>query len=339
MGVNSGQTHSHEGYATTSSTSEAEDGTSGANGYGTQTASNPEGTHANTTEAPPNIPHLVGNLLKQARERSGIPISTISDRLKWRPYQISALEKGEWESLPPDIFLRGIVRNYAQIVGLNEAIMIDYMNSRASTADFVPKTRGGKSIGHSDPRKLWGGLSIMAILLLGGYILYQWEPPQEVLLRRGKIASSPQDKTPFDLSSASSKAPSPSEKAQKDTSTTEAVKDETRGLPAPAATPPVIQENTVPAAPSTPAPPSPLAGEAGNIRLVLSGESWIDIRDLQGKLLVSRSLPNATDMVLNGQPPLSVVIGNATLVQLYYKGKLIDLKPYTQGTVARFDLK
>ena len=40
-----------------------------------------------------------------------------------------------------------------------------------------------------------------------------------------------------------------------------------------------------------------------------------------------------------GEPPLSLVIGNSTQVTLQFRGKVIDLAPYTKNGVARLTVE
>ena len=42
---------------------------------------------------------------------------------------------------------------------------------------------------------------------------------------------------------------------------------------------------------------------------------------------------------VSGQPPLRLVVGNATGVRLLYNDRSIDLAPYTQVDVARLTLE
>jgi cytoskeleton protein RodZ len=42
---------------------------------------------------------------------------------------------------------------------------------------------------------------------------------------------------------------------------------------------------------------------------------------------------------VSGQPPFSLVIGNAAQVRMTYNGRPIDLKPFIDIKVARFNLE
>ncbi|MGA8006731.1 MAG: DUF4115 domain-containing protein, partial [Burkholderiales bacterium] len=96
------------------------------------------------------------------------------------------------------------------------------------------------------------------------------------------------------------------------------------------ASPPAqLQSASVPAA----------APATGRIMLHFDAESWVEIRDASGKVLLSQLNPAGSEKVVQGTPPFSVVVGNAQHVQLTYDGQAFDLAPHIRVEVARFTLK
>ncbi|HEX7070992.1 MAG TPA: DUF4115 domain-containing protein, partial [Rhodothermales bacterium] len=81
------------------------------------------------------------------------------------------------------------------------------------------------------------------------------------------------------------------------------------------------------------------APAAGRIALHFDAESWVEIRDASGKVLLSQLNPPDSDKVVRGVPPFAVVIGNAQHVKLTYDGQPFDLAPHIRVEVARFTLK
>jgi cytoskeleton protein RodZ len=67
----------------------------------------------------------VGTELKQARENAGLSPEQISERTKIQLYKIDSLENGTFELLPQGIYLDGIVRAYAQQVGIDPEPMVE----------------------------------------------------------------------------------------------------------------------------------------------------------------------------------------------------------------------
>jgi hypothetical protein len=69
----------------------------------------------------------VGTELKQARENAGLSPEQISERTKIQLYKIDSLENGTFELLPQGIYLDGIVRAYAQQVGVDPEPLVERM--------------------------------------------------------------------------------------------------------------------------------------------------------------------------------------------------------------------
>jgi len=88
------------------------------------------------------------------------------------------------------------------------------------------------------------------------------------------------------------------------------------------------------------APEAPVVME-GQKRLVLEflKESWVEVRGRDGRRLLSQLNPAGTHKVIDGAPPISLVIGNAAYVHLTFDDKPVDLKPYVKVEVARLTLE
>lgn len=74
--------------------------------------------------------------------------------------------------------------------------------------------------------------------------------------------------------------------------------------------------------------------------VVLASEtSWVEVRDASGKALLSRRLEPGQPAGINGQYPMSVIVGNAHATQLWSKGHAVDLKAAARENVARIELR
>ncbi len=75
------------------------------------------------------------------------------------------------------------------------------------------------------------------------------------------------------------------------------------------------------------------------IRMTFDQDSWVEITEKNGKHLLSQLNRAGSELIVNGSPPLSLVIGNSKDVHLYYKGQNVDLGPHTKVAVARLTLE
>jgi cytoskeleton protein RodZ len=65
----------------------------------------------------------------------------------------------------------------------------------------------------------------------------------------------------------------------------------------------------------------------------------VEIKQSDGRTLLSQINRGGTRQVLEGTPPFSVVIGNAPAVHMRYNDESIDLKPHFRVDVARLTLE
>ncbi|WP_297389520.1 helix-turn-helix domain-containing protein [Acidiferrobacter sp.] len=82
-------------------------------------------------EAPVNP----GARLRAARERAGWSVEQVAQRLRLSPSQIVAIESGRREDLPPAAYVRGYLRSYAQLLGLDPQ---EFAKARASDEGAPP---------------------------------------------------------------------------------------------------------------------------------------------------------------------------------------------------------
>ena len=70
-----------------------------------------------------------------------------------------------------------------------------------------------------------------------------------------------------------------------------------------------------------------------------TAESWVEVRDAGGGVLLSRMLLQGEAVGLDGALPMKLKIGNAEGTQVNFRGQPIELQPYTRDNVARLELK
>jgi cytoskeleton protein RodZ len=81
------------------------------------------------------------------------------------------------------------------------------------------------------------------------------------------------------------------------------------------------------------------AGASGVLGFTFTGDSWVEVSDASGKLVLSRKFRAGDAEEVAGRPPFSVVIGNAQVTRMAYNGREYDLTPHTKLSVARVAVK
>ena len=81
----------------------------------------------------PDVPPsrtAIGATLREARRRYGLEVREVEERTKIRARYIRALENEDWETLPAPAYVRGFLRTYGQMLGLDGEMLADEYRRR-----------------------------------------------------------------------------------------------------------------------------------------------------------------------------------------------------------------
>ncbi|MGE5586460.1 MAG: helix-turn-helix domain-containing protein [Bacillota bacterium] len=74
----------------------------------------------------------IGELLRKAREANGLAVSDVQEATKIRSRYLEAMEEGDFDALPGEVYVRGFLRTYAEAVGLSgDEVVERYKSERA----------------------------------------------------------------------------------------------------------------------------------------------------------------------------------------------------------------
>jgi cytoskeleton protein RodZ len=291
-----------------------------------------------------------GALLARAREQYGLSVGEIASQMKLAPRQVEALEADAWDRLPSMLFVRGFIKGYARCVHADPAPALAALEVRCGTAASQERASTEQAIARAaqpstaipfpssdqPSRRLHRIAAALAVLCIG-FLAFEWFGPtlQSV---QGVVES---DRARAVAAPGAVAQPESAPQGAAEGALLPAVPAPQPAGTAPGATAPAVVP--LPAG----APPAAAAGNAQGsgpgertIRLAFDRESWVEIRDARGKLIFSQLNPPGTSQVVQGEPPLSLVVGNAGSVRLAYNDREIDLKQFNnRGDVARFTLE
>ncbi|KAA6183311.1 helix-turn-helix domain-containing protein [Thiohalocapsa marina] len=74
------------------------------------------------------------------------------------------------------------------------------------------------------------------------------------------------------------------------------------------------------------------------VEIAFSGPCWVDIRDASGEVQLFGEMADGDREILGGEPPYSLVIGNAVATEIRVGGQPFDVNAVARGNVARFEL-
>lgn len=284
------------------------------------------------------------SVLKAARIAQNLSLSEVARQLRLTERQVEALEAGAFDRLPGPVFVRGFIRNYARLLRLDPDQVLSSMRVELPPAEemvSIPRSENipfPSSAVRRSPRYLLVALLVAAAL--GAYEFYWGEPGLSPAVKSGPVtgtvvpAAQPVSGHPVaaPVENTGNAAPvaqegSPPAPAVPARPEMEALQP--KGSPASAAQ----SEGNPPASPA--AAPSGMA----ELHFAFETESWVEIRDRDGRTIFSRLNPAGTEQSVTGLPPFTLTVGNARGVRLTYNDRPVDLAPYTKVSVARLTLE
>ncbi|ENV0924680.1 cytoskeleton protein RodZ [Vibrio parahaemolyticus] len=311
--------------------------------------------HENTNEVPLSIE--AGTLLKNKRESLGMTQKQVADRLRLRVSVIEDIENNRFESQQVATFTRGYLRSYAKFVGLDEKVVLVALEQ---TADVKPKeqeiemqsfSRKTKHEKHNSRIMLltW----VIAIVIIGISAAWWWQNQQEnslaqVVAEANVETSQPSAdeiadidlmteeeliaSTPAELAASNNTA---SESSINAAQTDEVVPAETEESATEATKEPVaVIEAAEEVQEASPVVPEGMT----LLTMKFKADCWIQVKDTNGKTLVSGTQKPGQDVELTGKAPFKVILGAPEGVTMTFASEPVDLSGYTSGKVARFTL-
>ncbi len=309
-------------------------------------------------EQPGPYPAGPGALLRRARESHRLSIADVSYAIKLTPRQIEAIETGDFASLPGQTFARGFVRNYARYLQIDPEPLVLMVEEQMGQArvDLSPVSNASAPM----PAAASGvpgpliGLVILAVAALGVIVYFERVRPEQAtsiapatlppaVRQAGSVVA--------ETGEAGSAAPAAGETAPAGSSTQSApsAADAANATAVAGSGGPVVASSGAAPAPESQAATSPAIEPAAPTEPATKGlrrlafrfdaESWVQVKDSAGNVLTIGTNKAGTSRLVEGQPPLSVIVGNSEFVRLEADGKPVDLGKLSDVGVARFNLE
>lgn len=256
-----------------------------------------------SNEVAPDGGGSCGARLKSARERAGLSHADVSARLKMPTRVVQALEGDDLARLGAPVFVRGQLRSYARLLGVDLEPELD----RVAVAQVAPS----ELVSHTHTpryRRVFEQATRRAIyiVLTAAIAVPVW------------LATRPHLDSNLAVQSL-------------DVPATLAATDAT-----PTAEPAVAAQRTPLIASITSLPAAPATQTA--LSLNFSGDSWVQVYAADGSTL-EQGLLGAGERRSYGVGQVArVVLGNSAAVEVLQAGKPVDLAPFSRANVARFTL-
>ncbi|WP_417597091.1 RodZ domain-containing protein [Oceanospirillum sp.] len=319
-------------------------------------------THDDTQSDAPLPENMPGEQLKKGRERMQLTTREVSEKLNLKHSFVTQIEEDNYSALPGTTFIRGYLRAYAKLVGVEAEALIDIYNTnfneepkpeeRYKPVEVIKPQRSS-----SDPLIKYTTIAVVAALIALSIIWWQSRNGSEPLslvqsdtvtveTSGGETIIAQMDLSDTDeegLTEEPAVVPSDTNDeavSEDDPAITEEIAEEL----------PLTQESATEVGASESGPEAvsvePTPEEIGQavsmqarLMITYTEECWIEITDGRGIQVVSNLKQAGEESVVEGVPPFKLMIGNATGAVVSYQGEEVDLKPHTnRNNIARFTL-
>ena len=293
-----------------------------------------------------------GERLREAREAQQITLLEIAKELHLDEYKVRALEQNDFEVLGAPVFAKGHLRKYAELVDVDEREILGDYHELTRAAGMPPVVGARRRPGSELSPGPW--IAFVLVLLALGFA-YWWftsgnarstapapagETPEIDSGSSGGSASvDPQDVVPPPAGSdlPGDRPPDAAGTVLPAASGDDASTAGTESAVSPTASSIDTGRDAGAAVAAATAP------EAVSQRVVLSlsfGEDcWTEVSDATGRRLFFGLGRAGTDIEVDGEPPLSVLLGSADQVEVRVDGDDYQIQPeQRRGRTARLSL-
>ena len=309
-----------------------------------------------------DIQPSAGALLRAAREAAGLHIAALAVSLKVPVKKLEALEQDRTDLLLDATFARALAASVCRSLKVDPGPVlarlpkggVAHLKRQAQRTPTPFRSAGERSDFPfrslmTRPAVLAGGL-----LLAGTLALVFWPALKDVAARlagRSDTLAAPAE-SPLILELTGPGTPDSGRQPAATGEESAEGKSAAQGLPSvfsvPAAPgsnfPPLaLRSNAEKAAsiPDTQSVPAAatVAATSGIVTFSAKGQSWVEVTDAKGTIVLRRTLVAGDVVGATGALPMTAVVGRADTTQVEVRGKPLNLLPLSRDNVARFEVK
>jgi cytoskeleton protein RodZ len=259
-----------------------------------------------------------GTRLRQAREAAGLTLEDVGQRLRMPVQVVKSLEQEQWQKLGAPVFVRGQLRSYARLLGVDVSELLE----QAQVGPVVPPTlvshthtpRARRIAENLGRRALYVGIT--AVLAVPVWFA-----------TRGHFDGAAPSPNTASLDVIPAAVP-----------VTPAGPGSAAAAPAEVAAAPVTKPTATPYVASLAPVPRAAPAAAANLDMQFSGDSWVDIAGPDGGNVEKALIKAGETRSFTPGQVARVTLGNASAVQVQQNGAIVDLTPYQRANVARFQV-
>lgn len=291
-------------------------------------------------------------MVKAGREKAGLSIDDVAAQLNIPADKLRAVEEDRYDKLASEVFAQGYLRRYGKLVGVDDNVLVARFNefmTRDRRANEEAAQRERPSSVPNLSRWLVPGLIFLVAVAVLAFIFVRTASDDAA----GPVTANRQQ--PVEQAEAPDGAETTTSPAVAETRNTPELGESSEPPPSqqpaageqspPGESPAVTEaavtsekateqnvaatEQTREAAPaSTAAEPEPAAPAGEDVlSFVFSEDCWVEVTDATGTVIHAELANAGESLVVEGQGPFSLMLGNARAVGLSYNGETVTVNP------------
>lgn len=305
-----------------------------------------------------------GAQLKAAREQKNIEIEEVARALYITRHKVKAIEEDDYDNLNSTVFVKGYLRKYAPLVGLDgDDLVALYENEYEADAFGVDITEDDQDVPSTlVPKFVLPAVGVAIVAVIAFSFIFGGQDEME---RQEPVAGNPEIDEALEQAEAARvlpiQEPITSNVEQASTNSSEEEKlavvaaedvadnNAVESIPSPTSAPQVNaqqqfsqQQAQTGVAGTRAATTEESSGNSnsqslGNaeLKFTFSEDCWLEVRDRIDNIIYTGVAEAGDNFELQGEPPFSLMLGNAEAVTLYLGDQLIDTQPQPGNRTAR----
>jgi len=294
------------------------------------------------SEGPASQAATAGAWLRNARQQRGLHIAALAVMLKVPQAKLEALEADRFDQLPDATFARALATAMCRALKVDPAPVLALL-PRTRDREFDVRPGLNQPFRERGTGPIDGGvLALVAKPVVWGPVLLLIAAAAVYWIPAGWLERSGATTAASGVMAAASApvvefvpAPAASEPVVA-TATTAPV-------PEPVASAPLQVRDVAPPPAAVPASAPPVkttvtATPGSALRVTATADTWIEVADARGQVLLSRVLRQGEQQEYSGASPYKVRVGNVRGTQIEWRGAAVDLAARGKDNVARLEL-
>ncbi len=253
----------------------------------------------------------IGQMLRDTREEKGLTLDEISKALVIKKRIISAIESGDWDALPPPVYVKGYVNQYAALLKI-----VDLLEAEIARVESPPPPEAQGAVRKErapagwTPRKTKVMVAVAVGAVALGFFVLQNLPKTSPVAPPAPTAES------TDQAVRATPDTPPAQSVE----TTDQAVQATPDTQAPQVAPPATNEQPAEASPAPAEQGVKPVPEPKKLTIVCQDRTWVRII-IDGLEQKEFMLKPEEVVVLEAKESFDLLIGNAGGVKLFYNGK------------------